>query len=46
MRGPAAQLARLLKPFDIIPQTIREPDGTAKGYKLDSSKTRFPVISL
>ena len=34
-RGPAARLARLLKPFDIIPGTIREEDGsTPKGYKL------------
>ena len=24
LRGPAAQLAQLLKPFGIIPQTIRE----------------------
>ena len=27
LRGPAAQLARLLKPFGIAAQTIREPDG-------------------
>ena len=34
-RGPAARLARLLKPFDIIPGTILEEDGsTPKGYKL------------
>ena len=36
LRGPAVQLARLLKPLGIIPQTIREPDGTSKGYKLSS----------
>ena len=36
LRGPAAQLARLLQPFDIIPQTIREDGTTSKGYKLSS----------
>ena len=34
-RGPAAKLARLLRPFGIIPETIRESDdSTPKGYKL------------
>ena len=27
IKGPAAKLARLLKPFGIIPETIRESDG-------------------
>ena len=41
-RGPAAKLARLLKPFDIIPWTIREEDGsTPKGYKLASFEEAF-----
>ena len=42
VRGVAAKLARLLKPFDIIPETIREADGsTPKGYKLSSFKDAF-----
>jgi Protein of unknown function (DUF3631) len=42
VRGPAAQLAQLLKPFGIAPGTIREPDGTTpKGYKLESFKDAF-----
>jgi hypothetical protein len=41
-RGPAVKLARLLKPFDIIPETIREADGsTPKGYKLASFEDAF-----
>ena len=45
LRGPAAKLARLLKPLDIIPATIREPDGrsTSKGYKLASFDDAFPA---
>jgi Protein of unknown function (DUF3631) len=42
VRGPAAKLARLLKPFGIIPETIREADGTTpKGYKLESFDDAF-----
>ena len=42
VRGVAAKLARLLKPFDIIPETIREADGSRpKGYKLASFKDTF-----
>ncbi|MGA7880819.1 MAG: DUF3631 domain-containing protein [Terrimicrobiaceae bacterium] len=42
VRGVAAKLARLLKPFDIIPETIREADGgTPKGYKLASFGDAF-----
>jgi hypothetical protein len=41
-RGPAAKLARLLKPFAIIPETIRESDdSTSKGYKLTSFEEAF-----
>jgi hypothetical protein len=36
LRGPAVKLAQLLKPFGIIPQTIREDGTTSKGYKLSS----------
>jgi hypothetical protein len=36
VRGPAAQLAQLLQPSGIIPQTIREDGTTSKGYKLSS----------
>ena len=36
LRGPPAQLARLLQPSGIIPQTIREDGTTSKGYKLSS----------
>ena len=31
-KGPAARLAKLLKPFGIIPKTIREDGATLKGY--------------
>jgi hypothetical protein len=42
VRGVAAKLARLLKPFGIIPETIREADGsTPKGYKLASFQDAF-----
>ncbi len=45
LRGPAAQLARLLKPFGIIPGTIREADDTTpKGYKLSLFDDAFPPI--
>jgi hypothetical protein len=40
-RGPAAKLARLLKPFGIILKTIRESDDTSKGYKLASFEEAF-----
>ena len=41
-RGPAAKLARLLKPFDIIPRTVREENNsTSKGYKLASFEDAF-----
>jgi hypothetical protein len=41
-RGPAAKLAWLLKPFDIIPWTVREEGGsTSKGYKLASFRDAF-----
>ena len=43
LRGPAAKLAQLLKPFGIIPQTIREDGTTAKGYKLSSLDDAFPA---
>ena len=36
VRGPEVKLAQLLKPFGIIPQTIREHGTTSKGYKLSS----------
>jgi Protein of unknown function (DUF3631) len=42
LRGPAAQLARLLKPFDIVPGTIREPGGTPKGYKTGQFDELYP----
>ena len=42
VRGPAAKLARLLKPFGIAAHTIREPDGsTPKGYKLQHFEDAF-----
>jgi Protein of unknown function (DUF3631) len=42
MKGPASRLARLLKPFGIIPRTIREPDGTTpKGYPLAAFNDAF-----
>lgn len=42
VRGPAAKLARLLKPFGISAGTIRESDGsTPKGYKLESFEDAF-----
>jgi putative DNA primase/helicase len=41
-RGPAAKLARLLKPFGVVAGTIREENGsTAKGYKLASFEDAF-----
>jgi hypothetical protein len=41
-RGPAAKLAHCLKPFGIVPGTIRVPDDTTlKGYKLESFKDAF-----
>ncbi len=41
-RGPAAKLARLLKPFEVIPETIREIDGsTPKGYKRNTFEDAF-----
>jgi Protein of unknown function (DUF3631) len=41
-RGPAAKLARLLKPFGVVAGTIREEHGsTAKGYKLASFEDAF-----
>ena len=43
LRGPAAQLARLLQPSGIIPQTIREDGTTSKGYKLSSFDDAFPA---
>jgi len=40
--GPAARLARLLRPFGIVARTIREDDGsTLKGYKLASFEDVF-----
>jgi hypothetical protein len=37
-------LARLLKLFDIVPQTMREPDGTTpKGYKMALFDDAFPA---
>jgi Protein of unknown function (DUF3631) len=43
LRGSAAKLAQLLKPFGIAPGTIREPDGTTKGYKLSLFDDAFPA---
>ena len=41
-RGPAAKLARLLKPFGVVAGTIREEDNsTSKGYKLASFEDAF-----
>jgi Protein of unknown function (DUF3631) len=41
-RGPASKLARLLKPFGIVPTTIRsDEDSTPKGYKCDAFKDAF-----
>jgi hypothetical protein len=41
-RGPAARLAKLLKPFGVTSWTIREEDGsTPKGYKLASFEDPF-----
>ena len=41
-RGPAAKLARLLKPFGVVAGTIRqEGDSTSKGYKLGSFEDAF-----
>lgn len=36
-RGPMVKLAKLLKPFGVMPATVRLPDGsTPKGYKAES----------
>lgn len=41
-KGPAAKLARYLRPFGIVPRTIREEDGsTPKGYKSASFEDAF-----
>jgi hypothetical protein len=41
-KGPAAKLARYLRPFGIVPWTIREEDGsTRKGYKSASFEDAF-----
>lgn len=35
------QLAKLLKPFGIVPSTIRTDHGTPKGYRLEQFKDAF-----
>ena len=35
------QLARLLRPFKIVPNTVRADDSTAKGYKREDFKDTF-----
>lgn len=37
----APQMARLLRPFGVVPGTVRLPDGTAKGYQLDWFEDAF-----
>ena len=37
-KGPGARLAKLLKPFGIIPKTIREDGATLKGYQWSAFK--------
>lgn len=37
IRGPGAKLAKMLRPFDIVPGSIRLADGTTpKGYKVEA----------
>ncbi len=40
-KGPAARLAKLLKPFGIIPRTIREDGATLKGYPWSAFNEAF-----
>jgi Protein of unknown function (DUF3631) len=41
-QGPSGKLARILKPFRIVPETIRTANGNlAKGYKLESLRDVF-----
>ena len=36
-RGPMVKVAKMLKPFDIVPKSVRLPDGTTpKGYMAES----------
>lgn len=49
-QGPASRLARMLKPYGILPGTIRTSQGTAKGYYLADFEDAFarylPPVSL
>ena len=45
--GTGRQTGETLKPFGIIPRTIREPDGTPKGYhwsSFDEAFERYPPL--
>ena len=45
-RGPASKLARILKPFEVVSQNIKQPDGSVpKGYKLESFQEAFATYS-